>query len=409
MKLLKQTLPKVFNSGVSEISYDKDSLMETLIRDKRQPKKIWKIPVQFPYRNLIRFVLLMTVLVAVVILVLTLSIYYVKDIVLFKSKLSVNQQGVFMPTRSCGRDYCLFLFNTSELWSNTGIYLNKGDKYKISVSGAFHSSVEHLRSDAENNNSTPEVRWITGLGRDTLFRSSFIPQQNKKDFFVSDESYLGAVLFRIAPEYIPWEIDATKGKHITQWKPEYGKKLQAVKEAGILSLAINDIYFDGEADLRRYADANHYRFKYTRFDPDAILHQRDSLTSLGVRVDLGRMLYEDNIGQILVCLEIQHPLPGGIFNPFTAFRWLDNQMEQRADAHEMVVGRIWSMLWCGLFFLWWISIIFIVYVVSILFIVYFLFMASYWFYLLTKKIIQFLEIDGCCAKKLLESFKKIIH
>jgi hypothetical protein len=387
MKALNDTLPKLINSGVSEIKYDKDSLLKTLTNKVREPKKKWKKLFLFPYVNLSHFILFVSTAIVVVTLVLTFTFIFVKDILLFKSNLSINRQGVFMPSKSCGREYCLFLFNTSDLWANTGIYLNEGDKYKMSVSGAFHSSVEDMRGDAEENNPFLEKYWIGGEQREKL--ASYIksgtldslPQYKKTRFCVDKESYIGAILYRIAPEYQLWDPHEKKDIHI--WDPSISEDFTKVTTSGVLSLATNDIYFENENAL-----ASYIRFDPIRFEKNLNL---DSIKEHDKNKEYKRMFYNDNLGQILVCLEIQHPLPLGFFNPLTAFRRLDTKVEHISEKTYRTFPLIIYSVPYFFVFLLHICAIFIIITLSTTFSVYVFLMLGYWLYLLVDKIKAFCE------------------
>lgn len=374
MKNLNNALPKLADSDISEIRYNKDSLLESLTKDIRRPTKSWKVFFLFPYSSLLRFVLLLTVAIVTLSFVLTFSFIYIKDILLFRSNLSVNNKGVFMPSKSCGREYCLFLFNSSDLWANTGICLNEGDEYKMSVSGAFHSSAGHFCIDADKNNSDSEVIWIGGKMRKEYSDNENITskQQEKMPYCVKPKAHLGAILYRIAPEYQLWnpKVDNKKDSiHI--WKPIIGNEFNKVETSGVLTMAVNDIYFNSVEYLDNYIAKFPIRI-------DSILC-RDSI----IKRDQGKgmykkMFYDDNIGQILVCLEIQHPLPGGFFNPLSAFRNLETQTELKSEK----INNKWlfklSIMPSFFCFISHIFVIFIVYIAATLVIIYLLFLLGYW-------------------------------
>ena len=319
---------KLVNSGYSEVKYNQDSLLASLTKDERKETKFWKRIFLFPYKNLWRFFLLLTITIVVSSFVLKYTISYIKDVILFKSDLSVNNHGVFMPSKACGRDYCLFLFNTSDIWTNTGIYLNKGDKYIMSISGAFHSSAGDMYLDADNNNPNPDITWI-GESKRLLFSEidiNSVDQAKKRFYCIDPTAYIGAILYRIAPEFKLWN---PYQKENFVWKPSDGKQYKEVESSGVLSLAINDIYFRDTAVLAEYSA------KYKRFD--TLFSCNNILEADKGTNKYKRMFYDDNLGQILVCLEIQHTLSGGFFNPMTAFRRLDTKIEL---ASETEVGQL---------------------------------------------------------------------
>lgn len=418
MKPVNDSIPKIIDSGASHVSYDKDSLLKSLIDDNQKPKKFLGKDFLFPYRNLLRFFLLVTTIIVVITLVLTFSFIYFKDILFFKSNLSVNKQGVFMPSKSCGREYCLFLFNTSDLWANTGIYLNEGDKIKMSVSGAFHSSVEDLRRDADLNNPSPNISWIGGTQRKELslvmdsinryeqyhhqtwcYRAfhrrpatpkTKLPQYDKRFYCVDTNAYIGAILYRIAPEYQLWDPDDGKDT-IKIWSPINGKKYQTVHTSGVLTMAINDIYFKNDSLLRAYTNTFQYRFD-TIFCYDMI--QKDHKSD-----DFKTMFYDDNIGQILVCLEIQHPLYWGFFNPLSPFRYLDTSLELKSEKSYGRFQLFYKAMPNFIVFVLYIVALFLIYTISAVLLVYMAFVLGYWLFVLLKTLYRFLQKNLLQIKK----------
>ena len=60
-----------------------------------------------------------------------------------------------------------WLFNTAELWANSGIEVKKGDVLTIRASGASHTAIHHLVEDA-GSNKTLRDKWVgTGGTRPT--------------------------------------------------------------------------------------------------------------------------------------------------------------------------------------------------------------------------------------------------
>lgn len=407
MKVNKDSFQNIIDSGASTVCYDKDSLLKSLIEDIKKPKQKWKKPFVFPYRSLWHFVFLCTIAIVVFTLVTTFSLTYIKDILFFKSNLSVNRNGVFMPSKACGREYCLFLFNTSDLWANTGIYLNKGDKYKMSISGAFHSSAGHLNVDSDLNNPSPNVKWIGGeLRKDlherllqyktdtaqfnhnmalfnkthgTIFQFlhktkpevplSNIPQFERIKYCLKKDTYIGAVLYRIAPEFMLQD----SANEILVWEPSIGEKYTEVKSSGVLTMAINDIYFKTPTELGQYAKAIKYRFG-SAFDTIKIIDKEKS------KEDFKRMFYDDNLGQILVCLEIQHPLFWGFFNPLAPFRDLDTALELKAEKAKNRFHLFFKAIPNFICFFFHICILFIIYTLASVIIVYLFFLFGYYIY-----------------------------
>lgn len=63
------------------------------------------------------------------------------------------------------KDVIYWLFNTSELWANSGIYVKEGDILNIRASGLSHTAIHHLVQDAELNRELREP-WSGTAGID---------------------------------------------------------------------------------------------------------------------------------------------------------------------------------------------------------------------------------------------------
>lgn len=309
----------------SEVIVDEDSFIEGLVSDDipRPKPGRWR-----PYVKLLRFVLIIATLLFSAAFVLRYSFLYLKDVLFYNSEVQVNKSGVLMHKAPQNIEYALFLFNTSDLWADTGIRIAKDDYIRISISGAFHSSFGDLVSDARNNNPSPEVRWIDP---NTLDRSSEKRTQKDKDQWCIYNKYrkdssavLGDVLFSIAPEYVSdYPLDSLILDSALVWKQNKHTKLFPAGRSGILRLAVNDIYFKDSCAIADYAKKNDKRYGNTKFDAEEIVRnaRHDS-------VDFRKIFYIDNVGQMLVCVEIQHPMKSSSWNPMTAFRDLDNAFGQ---------------------------------------------------------------------------------
>lgn len=56
-----------------------------------------------------------------------------------------------------------WLFNSADLWSNSGIEVKEGDVITVRASGAFHTAIHHAVQDADNNNLFRDD-WILPMG-----------------------------------------------------------------------------------------------------------------------------------------------------------------------------------------------------------------------------------------------------
>lgn len=252
-----------------------DNLITGLITDKNK----W---------SLFNLAFLLILTCGCIILLINLAIFLIHDVILFQNKLSVNHYGTFIPTKACDCEQAIFMYNTSELWSNTGIQLRKGDKIKISASGAFHSSLSAVE-DAARRNSVPTYRWIGSRlrqkarqpfsKRDTAyaFLSSGIADAIDRD----TNSYIGAILYQIRPDAQPCRSDWTENKDpglpdsafLGIRRVSVSDMFHRVEQNGILYFAINDIYLNNTV-INRYETLN--RRAVGRITP-AVKYGTDSL------------------------------------------------------------------------------------------------------------------------------------
>lgn len=372
-----QIISEVIKSGKSaDIVVESDSFAEGLVEERDSTKKLFgKITVKTPYIRVLRFVLVMTALVMSVTFILHYSIVYIRDILFYKNELEVNSMGAFTPRTGTGTEYGVFLFNTAELWANSGIRISKGDEVSISMSGAFHSSFADLIHDADKNNSSPAIRWIGMSEKESkthLFKKiqqwccppkkdsttnkasiakadlqyylynqwyqkangRYGSRRGKDKPTVPDSVHFGAVLCAIAPEYFSGDpLDSLLDIHVLN-----GERFKA-KSSGVLRFAVNDIYFENKERLNSYAQENPTRHG-KEFNVDSINTDCESFRT---------MFYDDNVGQLLACVEIQHPLKMKLLNPMSAYRELDKAVREFAE--ESFPNNIQPLGNCILWFL----------------------------------------------------------
>ncbi|MBP5637776.1 MAG: hypothetical protein J6X25_09755 [Bacteroidales bacterium] len=373
MNILRYFFSGLGRSGrSSSVKVNEDSLLEMLASDSIEPKKLFGLlPWQVPYQKGLRFTMIITTLIVVVTFVLYYSFVYVKEVLLFENGITTNAHGALTPRKSCGREYAMFLFNASDIWYNSGIHISKGDKVRISISGAFHSSIEDLYLDAVNNSPTPKYEWI-GQEKRAVYSKEPPSEENLAFCLDPTNSYFGAVLYAVVPEYLPNDplLYAT---YKNKWEPRSSYKAKHIsKTDGILHFAVNDIYFKDFGQLQKYCDENKETLgKEITADKD----------------DYHRLFYYDNLGQILVCVEIQHPLRFGIINPRTVYRDFESHLEYC----RLHCAPFWGTCQIVLYFFFiviWIALILAFWVIASNLAIYIIFLLGYWLSCLWKAIIK---------------------
>ena len=355
----------------------------------------------FPWHPTFSLVLVLCEVLLGLTLVLVGTIQIVRDDILYTNQQTVNSQGCLSVKQGLEREYAMYLFNTSELWADTGIELSKGDKYRMSFSGAFHSSIGHLIAESENNNPKPSVIWTNC---DTTSG-----QSDKKPYCVDPTNDIGVILYRVGPSLplinadiqpTAWnrvDSNLTHKRSVLFEQKKYDRHNYVFKEdtsniirhSGTLQLAVNDVYFRDTHDLSRFANStNERRFiesdsvisffpSYLRPKVDSIKFCVDSIlvrdTSLFID-NYTRMLYDDNLGQILLCLEIEHPIKNAWINPKAAFR----DLEGKIRTYRYYCSPFWAFVRSLTSFTFW-FLPQIIFIISFWFVVLFLVLyIPYW-------------------------------
>lgn len=377
MKDEKHIISEIIKSGKSaNVTVDDDSFIESLIKAPDEPgKSFWKNITTPPFIKGLRLVMIIASLIIAATFLLSYSFVYLKDVVFFRNEISTNNVGALNPKKSLGREYGIFLFNPADLWADSGIRLNKKDRFRISVSGAFHSSFKNLVDDADSNVARPEIRWI---GQQARTRSSSVaPQDNKKVWGIyqrhiypvlpkdlrkrnGEDPYFGALLYTVAPEYtLDNPLDTNYTRHVRVWKEKDATSFSKVESPGVLRLAVNDIFFEDGIALKDYASqTDSTRFIKDDFRPSVIKDSEHFHT----------MFYDDNVGQLLICVEVQHPLRWGWLNPIGAYRDFENTV-YAGKFFPMLCGAVWLIIR--------IAIILAACMLTVFIAIYFLFMLAY--------------------------------
>lgn len=93
------------------------------------------------------------------------------------------------------KDVTYWLFNTAEMWANSGIRVHENDILTIRTSGSWHTAIHHLVEDSKSNSALRD-NWI---GADGGFKES--PNDNfRSQFRISPDDIDGVLLMAVFPE-----------------------------------------------------------------------------------------------------------------------------------------------------------------------------------------------------------------
>lgn len=141
-----------------------------------------------------------------------------------------------------------WLFNTADLWANSGIRVERGDKLTIRASGKSNTSIHHLVDNAFRN-SRPRYRWVgtEGEPRPANTRTAYrIYAERDPDALimqvVPDNGYVNT---RLREEYLrPDFVPAVKGEEDPQNRFYHIGRERTnllINQSGTLHFAVNDI------------------------------------------------------------------------------------------------------------------------------------------------------------------------
>ena len=382
MKGISRIIDMLISSGRNgDISVDSNSLLEKLVESEYKAKHWWEIP----YQKGLRLVLILAATIMMLTVIIYYGIFYINDVILYDNQLVINEQGAFNPKKSMNCEYAFYLFNTAELWANTGIQVNEKDLIRINISGAFNSAVEYVIAAAEDNTELT-YQWVSYQNTplaDTVSKGiEFCVSNYRKETKHDSHFEFGTAMFVILPESANLKGDPLHGLsgeplEIKKWTPKTNQRFIRAKKSGTLYFAVNDMYFQDNSTMEAF-----YKNEKNKNANGKPFSQEE----INARIDRPKHDYEDNLGQLLVSVEIQRHVPYFLFYPTSAYRIFDYQVNYvlDSDMDDFFLKPICCVLLFLLFFLW-IALLLGLYLIALLFFIYLLFFVGNWVYGLFSK------------------------
>lgn len=103
-----------------------------------------------------------------------------------------------------------WLFNTADLWANSGIRVKEGDVISVRASGAFNSSIHHLVDEANENKKGRN--WLNPIGGPN---ASTPREKHRASYRISQAHPFNTLLMQVIPEDV--ELKDNDGV----WTTEY--------------------------------------------------------------------------------------------------------------------------------------------------------------------------------------------
>ncbi len=249
--------------------------------------------------------------------------------------------------KSEDKEVIYWLFNTADLWANSGIEVHKNDVISIRASGKSNNAIHHLVRDFKNNtNLTYKWTGPEGLASDEGKNAS--RDKERRKYRIAPNENEGVLLMQVIPEKYqnrgseqkenvffkdtlhPYLIDgrpytAVKKENKTDIYPDIyvigeGKDEQVIRTDGILHFAVNDVALTGRMIDSMRADSSKDLEIGKVYDDTSILVKAENKNSLVLcqcepdtryidELDLYKQedfvdaWFVDNLGSFLIVIE----------------------------------------------------------------------------------------------------------
>ena len=251
--------------------------------------------------------LVMTIFVGIALIALMLRHYYP-----YNSVRSNKYGATFIKDEDTEIIY--WLFNSADLWANSGIEVKEGDIISVRTSGAFNTAIHHLTEDAKNNK--PQYKWISPTGG----KQSDAPRDlYRNKYCIAPYEEPNVILMQVVRKNISrtkWLSDrkslekyascidgrVREGESPDIYVIGSEKENIKIRQDGILHFAVNDIALTKDIiDSMKKDDLNALGVGQTITDDSTFLeldYYRDSA--------IVNAWFLDNVGSFLVVIERKH-------------------------------------------------------------------------------------------------------
>ena len=203
-------------------------------------------------RKLAKLILVMAVVLILVFAGVTAIVLIVKKFYPYNT-VNTNKYGATV-IESEKKDVIYWLFNSADLWANSGIEVKAGDVISVQTSGSFHTAIHHLADDAKGN---VELRdpWMKPDGGEAGSEKD----KARAEYRIAPNLPPNIILMQV----VPAEDENRKG-NVNEWYKELLMRKDSrdsiVAEGYIAGGGIADIYIIGKER------------KNIRIQSDGILH-----------------------------------------------------------------------------------------------------------------------------------------
>ena len=285
-----------------------------IVRHKRlfeileNPRAMWKVIASL-------FVIVGVFFIGLALVVLVVKSFYPYNVI------KTNPYGATI-IKNEDKEVIYWLFNTAELWANSGIEVKKNDRITIRASGAANTAIHYL-VDGASDDCQPEFSWVgtEGLERNTG-HSAF-----RGKFRLVPDAPFGKLLMQIIPvskqkdsgEWIKKStyIDSTDRKGENNQIFTIGKeRIELVIPCdGVLHFAVNDVVMSDKKIKDMYLKSLQLFEKSIEGDCKKELQSYiDSVNNIFNKVDNDKRSLKDSIIKNDNVIEFLKKYKGGILS-----------------------------------------------------------------------------------------------
>ena len=161
-------------------------------------------------RILAKVIIVVAIIVVLVFCGISMVSLMLKKFYPYKS-ISTMQSGATI-IQNEDTEVIYWLFNSADLWANSGIKVEEGDVITVRASGAFHTAIHHAVEDAQKNNTFRDD-WI----RPTGGRKFNAPRDEKRmNFRIMPHALDNVLLMQVIPDKY-----RNTGKGWLKWPKSY--------------------------------------------------------------------------------------------------------------------------------------------------------------------------------------------
>lgn len=224
-----ETQEKKTNQEINEkqvtLKIDKYGPLERILND---PKSIWKV------LRLV-FFLSITLFGGIALILVSLKTMYPYN------EITTNVMGA-TTIRNETKEISYWLFNTADLWADSGIKVKKGETITIRASGKKHTAIHHLVESAYRNEPKLKEPWVGSRGIDPKYSEKRRPQDTyRARYKIFADEPQDALLLQIA---VPGHVDDRPIASTNQFVSIGEQATINVEQDGVLFFAVNDIVLD---------------------------------------------------------------------------------------------------------------------------------------------------------------------